>query len=158
MAHRHRSGADEALTPGLQPQALDGTADGIGAIQHPHRLAMFGRCFEDVAQGGDERIDTATQILQVDENDVEGVHHRVGRPAHLSIQTEDRDAMHRIVVVRRLDHVVLLVAAKAMLRTEGGGEFDVTARGQSVKGMPQVVGDRGRVRKQGDTPTLKRRA
>ena len=37
--------------------------------------------------------------------------------------------MHRIVEVLRLHHVVLLVAAQAMLWTEGGGELDVTAGG-----------------------------
>ncbi len=158
MAHRHRSGADEALPAGLQPQAFGGPADGIGAIQHPHRLAMFGRRFQDVAERGDERIDAAPQVLKIDEDDIEGVHHRIRRPAHLSIQTEDRDAMHRIVEVGRLDHVVLLVAAQAMLRTEGGGDVQAAARGQPVEGMPQVPGDRGGVREQGDAPALERRA
>ncbi len=57
-----------------------------------------------------------------------------------------------------LDHVVLLVAAQTVLRTEGGGELDVTACGQRVEGMVQVLGNRRGVGKQGDAPAFERRA
>jgi hypothetical protein len=100
------------------------------------------RCrFEDVAQRRDERIDTATQVLQIDEDDIACIHHRIGRLAHFSIQAEYRDAMHRIVEVRRFDHVVLLVAAQAMLRTESGGDIDVAASGQCIERVRQVLCD-----------------
>jgi hypothetical protein len=41
--------------------------------------------------------------------------------------------MCRIREARRLDHVVLLVAAQTMLRSEGGGDFDITARGKRIE-------------------------
>jgi len=63
--------------------------------------------------------------LQVDENDIEGVHHRIGRLAYFAVQAEHRNAMHHIVEVLRLDHVGLFVAAQTMLRTECGGDLDV---------------------------------
>ena len=66
--------------------------------------------------------------------------------------------MHRIVEIRRLDHVVLLVAAQAMLRTERGGELDVAAGGQRIERMRQVGRDRSRMREQGDAPAAQRRA
>ena len=121
MAHRQRPGADKAFPAGAQRQAFDRPADRIGPVQHPDRFAVLRRRFEHVAQRGDERINPATQILQIDEDDIERIHHRIGRLAHFAVQAEHRDAVHRIVKVRRLDHVVLLVAAQAMLRTEGGG-------------------------------------
>ena len=65
--------------------------------------------------------------------------------------------MDRIVEVLRLDHVVLLVAAQAMLRTEGGGDLDVAASGQSIERMRQVGRDRSGMRQQGNAPAGKRR-
>ena len=158
VAHRQRPGADEALPAGAQRQAFDRPADGIGPVQHPHRFAVFRRRFEHVAQRGDEGVDAAAEILQIDEQDIERVHHRVGRPAHFAVQAEHRDAVHRIVEVRRLDHVVLLVAAQAVLRAEGGGELDVAAGGERIERMRQVCGHRGRMRQQRHAPAGERRA
>ncbi len=66
--------------------------------------------------------------------------------------------MHRIVEVRRLDHVVLLVAAQAVLRTEGSGELDVAACGERVERMRQVLRDRRRMREQRHALARERRA
>ena len=65
---------------------------------------------------------TGEVALQVDQQNVEAVHHRIGRPAHLPVQAEHRDAVQRVLEIRRFDHVVLLVAAQPVLRPEGGGE------------------------------------
>ena len=152
------AGADEALPAGPQRQAFDRPAGRIGPVEHPHGLPVFRRRFQHVAQRRDEGVDAAAEILQVDQQHVERVHHRVGRPAHLAVEAEHRNAVHRIVEVRRLDHVVLLVAAQAVLRAEGGGELDVAARGQRIERMGQVCGDRGRMRQQRDALALERRA
>ena len=66
--------------------------------------------------------------------------------------------MHRIVEVRQLDHVVLLVAAQAMLRTERGAELDVAACGQRIERMRQVFRDRSRMREQRHALARERRA
>ena len=50
----------------------------------------------------------------------------------------------------RLDHVVLLVAAQAVLRAEGGGEAQIAERGERVERMRQVGGHRRRMGEQGD--------
>ena len=65
--------------------------------------------------------------------------------------------MRRIVEILQLDHVVLLVAAQSMLRTEGGRELDVAARGQRIERVRQVGGDRSGMREQSDAPAVKRR-
>ena len=140
MAHRHRAGADEALPAGAQAQSLDRPADRVRPVQHPHGLAVARRSFQQVAQRRDERVDAAPEILQVDEQHVEAVHHRVGRPAHFAVQAEHRDAVHRIVEVRRLDHVVLLVAAQSVLGTEGRGHPQAGARGEGVERMREAGG------------------
>ena len=106
--------------------------------------------FQHVAQRGDEGVDTAAEVLQVDEQDVEGIHHRGGRPPHFAIEAEDRNAELRVEEVRRFDHVVLLVALDSMLRAEGGAQLELGQGGQRVERMRQVGGDRGGVGEQGD--------
>src|SRR5690606_21888201 len=59
--------------------------------------------------------------------------------AHRAIQTENRDTVHRIDEVRRLDHVVLLVAAQPVLRAERGGDLDVAARGKRVERVREIL-------------------
>jgi hypothetical protein len=156
MTHRHRSRADKTLPAFAQRQPFDRPARRIGPIEHPDSLAMPCRGFENVPQRGDERVDSTAQILQVDEDHIECVHHRIGRLAHLAIEAEDRDAMHRIVEVQRLDHVVLLVAAQTMLRTEGCAELDVAASSQRIERVSQVFGDGGRMSEQCHALALER--
>ncbi len=55
-----------------------------------------------------------------------------------------------IVEVRRLDHVVLLVAAQAVLRAEGGGQLHVARRGQRIERMREICRDRRGMRQQRD--------
>src|SRR5690606_24672868 len=52
--------------------------------------------------------------------------------------------------VRALDHVVLLVAAQAMLGAKGGGQADVRTGGERVQAVGQAGGDRSRVSQEGD--------
>ncbi len=66
--------------------------------------------------------------------------------------------MHRVVEVRRLDHVVLLVAAQAVLGAERRGERQIAARGQGIERMREVAGHGGRVSEQRDAPAAQRRA
>ena len=119
---------------------------------------MLGRRFQDVAQRCDEGINPAAQILQIDQDNIERVHHRVRRLAHFAIQTEYRDAMHRIAEARRFDHVVLLVAAQTMLRAESSGDLQVAACRQRVERMLHISRDRSGMREQCYAPAFKRRA
>ena len=158
VAHRHRAGADEALPAVAQGQAFNRPAGRVGAVEHPDRLAVLGRRFEHVAQRGDEGVDAAAEVLQVDEQDVEGFHHRGGRPAHFAVEAEDGNAELRVEEIRRFDHVVLLVAAQAVLRAEGGGQLEVGQGGEGVERMRQVGRHRSRVGEQGDAAAGQRAA
>src|SRR5262249_27771700 len=110
VTHRQRPGAHKALPSRSQHQTFDRPTDRIRSIKYPHRFLMFRSRFEDVAECRGECIDPAPQILQVDEDDIAGIHHRSCRRAYLAIQAKYRDIVYRIVEFRRLDHVVLLVA------------------------------------------------
>ena len=150
MPHRQRPGADETFPAGAQGQTFDGPANGVGPVQHPHRLAMFRGRLEHVAQGRDERVDAATEILQVDEDRVACVHHCIRRPAYVAVKTEDGNAVHRILEIRRFNHVVLLVPAQPMLRAESGADLYVAAGGERIERMRQVFCDGCRMGKQRD--------
>jgi hypothetical protein len=119
---------------------------------------VIGRGFEDVKQGGDEGIDSAAKVLEIDQENVEALHRLGRRPAYLSIEAEDRDLVQRIREVVAFDHIVLLVTAKTMLRAEGGGKPKVFAPGKCIQRMDEVRRDRSRVRKQCDPAALKRSA
>ncbi len=66
--------------------------------------------------------------------------------------------MHRIEEIRRLHHIVLLVAAQTVLRAESGGQADIRQRGQRVERMGQIGGNRGWVSQQGNATTGERAA
>jgi len=119
---------------------------------------MLGGGLENVEQGRDEGVDAAAQVLQVDQDHVKAVDHCRGRAAHLAIEAEHRDAVHRIGEIRAFNHIVLLVAAQPVLRPEGGGQLDVVERGQGIERMHQISGHRGRMREQRDATALERRA
>ena len=147
VAHRHGRRADEALLSGNQQRAFHWTASRIGAVEHPDRFARFRRFFHQVEQGRNEGIDAATEVLQVEQEHVRRRHHLSGRPADFAIEAEDRDVVAGIGLVRRLDHIVLLVALQPVLRSERRCDID-PAFDQRVERMVQLRGDRSRMRHQ----------
>jgi hypothetical protein len=108
------------------------------------------RGLEHVAQRGDERVDAAAEVLQVHEQYIERVEHCVARAPHLAVQAEHRDAVHGIVEIRRLHHVVLLVAAQPVLRSERRREPHVAERGDGVERVFEPGGDGCGMREQRD--------
>ncbi len=113
---------------------------------------MLRRRLEDIAQRSHEGIDAAAQVLEIDKQHVEAVHHLGRRPADLAVEAEYRDTVGRVGEIRGLDHVVLLVAAQAVLGPEGGCQLDAAGARQGVEAVGQLRGDRRRMGQQGDTP------
>ena len=72
------------------------------------------------------------------------------RAAHRAVQAEHRNAVLRIREIRRLDHVVLLVAAQAVLRPERRRELDVGQRRQRVERVREIARHRRGMREQRD--------
>ena len=54
--------------------------------------------------------------------------------------------MLRIDEVRAFDHIVLLVAAEAVLRAECGRHAQIAAFRQGIEAVRQITGDRRRMR------------
>ena len=158
MAHGERPRADEAFPASPQPRALNRTARRVGAVEYPHGLAELRGRFQNVAQRSDEGVDPATHVLQIDQQDVDAIEHPGGRAANLSVQTVHRDAVNRIDEVRRLDHVVLLVPAQAVLGTERRDDVQVAERRERVQGMREIPRDRCRVREEPEPLAPKRLA
>jgi hypothetical protein len=82
------------------------------------------------------------------------IEHVVRRTAHFTVEAEHRDAMHRVAEVRRLDHVVLLVASQPVLRSESGGDVEAPDGAQRVERVFEIRGHGSRVREQRDAPAL----
>ena len=158
VAHGHGACAHEAFPAGLQRQAFDGAARGVGPVEYPHAFAVRGRGLEHVAQRGDEGVDATAQVLQVHQQDVEAVHHLVGGAAHLTVEAEDRDAPAWVHVVGRLDHVVLFVAAQAVLWAKGRAQAHLGQGRERVDAVRELARDRGRVGQQGHASALQWRA
>jgi len=148
MSHRQRSCTHETLPARAQPQPLDRTARRVGPVEHADRLAPLGGCFENVAQRREEGVDAAAQILQVDQQHVEAVHHRRGRASDFPVQAEHRDVVHRVGEVGRFDHVVLLVPAQPVLRAERRNQLEVPERRERIQRVHQIARHRRRMREQ----------
>ena len=142
--------------PGVSDGASIGRPIGFGRSSTRTALPLRAAVLEQVAQRRQEGVDAAAHVLQVHEQDVEGIHHCRSRPAHFPVEAEYRNAVHGVGVVVRLDHVVLLVAAQAVLRAEGGRELDVGDPRQRVERMHEARGDRGRMGEQGDAASRQR--
>ncbi len=118
---------------------------------------MLGGRFEDVEQRRHEGVDAAADILEIDQHDVERAHALPGRPADLAIEAEHRHIVGRVGIIRRFHHIVLEIAAHAMLRPENRGDVQ-TRRDQRVETVRQVRRHRRRMGEQGDALARKRRA
>ncbi len=158
VTHGHRAGADKAFAACLERQPLHGPAHRVRTIQNPHGLVLLRSRLEHVTQRGDERVDSAPDVLQINEQNVEAIHHFGGRPAYFTVKAEDRDAVHGVGVVLRLDHVVLLVAAQPMLRAERRAQTYVAERRQRIEGMDEVACYGSGVRQQSHAPSRQRLA
>src|SRR5439155_20470309 len=81
-----------------------------------------------------------------------------GGAANGAVEDPPRDAVHGIREVRRLDHVVLLVAAKAVLRPERRREPHVATCRERVDRVRQVARHRRGMRDEPDPPAGQRAA
>ena len=158
VAHRQRRRADKTLPAGFQPQPLDGAPGGIRPVQHPHRFAVRRARLQHVEKRGDERVDAAADVLQVHQQHVEPVQHGRRRAPHRAVQAVHRHPVHRVAVIGGFHHVVLLVAAHAVLRPEGARQAHLRQGGQYVEAVLQVGGHRGGMPQQCQAPPMQRRA
>src|SRR5689334_9284710 len=119
---------------------------------------MLGRGLEHVEKRGDEGVNAATHVLQIDKQHIEALQHRIGGTTHGAVETKDRNSMDRIEEIRGLDHVVLHVAANSMLWTESGCQLDIAGRSERIERVCECVREGSRMREQRGAPALERSA
>jgi hypothetical protein len=139
----------EALVARPQKAPLDGPAGGVRPVEHPERLAGAGAVLHRPERGGHEGVDAGSDVLQIDEEDVEGVEHLLGQPACIAVEAPDPKAPLGVLDMVRLDHVVLSIRQEAVLGPEGAGRPHARRR-QRVEGVGEIGGHGGRVREDGD--------
>jgi len=147
-----RGSSSVALTaPGQEERSLDVVATNrIRPVADDNADAVSRRGAHAVGHRVDERIDAGTDILQVHDQDVPLPQHLRGRLARLAVERVDRDPASAIVTVRRLDHVVLDVGSKPVLRAEQRHESYALDIPQPIGGVLEARIYRGGIRDQPD--------
>ena len=93
---------------------------------------MLRGSLQHIKKCRDKSINSTTQILQIDDDHIACAHHLIAGPSDLAIKTEDGHAMCRINEGGRFNHIVLLVAANAVLRAENCADVQISAAGQGI--------------------------
>ncbi len=90
MPHGQAMKADERFAPRIEhgPGDID-TADGIRPIKHDESLAVLGTGLHRFAHRRFVRVEPRANILNVEDDRVDGFEHRSRWPARLSIQAKD---------------------------------------------------------------------
>jgi len=148
VPHRHGSSPNETFPSFLQDGPLDRPACRVGPVQHPYRFAMLGRRLQHISQGRDKCVDSAAQILKIDQHDIACIHRLRRRPPDFAVKAENRNIVNRIKIVLGFDHIVLLVAPQTMLRTKSRSHIDPVQGRKHVQRMGQIARDRCRMREQ----------
>ena len=117
MPHRHRHSTDEAGEFTIQHRPLeDVAAERIGPVEHKDSNALLGGRLKTKAQRPEVGVNARADVLQIDDQDIETLEHRLSRFSHIGVKTVHRDLSQRIEHMRRLNHVVLLFGPQAVLR------------------------------------------
>ena len=112
LSHKRSEGWIEKIAGDLSP------ADGIWAVAGDDFLAKLLRRAHAICQSVNEGIDTTADALEIDHDYIDVLEHLFSRLARLAVERIDRQACIAIDAVTGFDHVVLHVAANAMLRAK----------------------------------------
>ncbi len=139
-------GADEGFAAFGEDGAFDADAvDGVGAVEDEERHFAFGGFLHDVAHGADVGIEAGADVLDVEDDDVDGVEHGGGGAAiGVLVEAPDFDLGGGVLGV--LDAFAVLLAEDAVFGGEDGGEVDAGGDHDvdvafAVAGEAGVVGD-----------------
>jgi len=100
-------------------------AVGIWPIEHYHHLSVLRRCFHDQEQGAQIRVESCSNILDVEQNHAHILQAFRSGLLVRPVQTEDREARFGVCAIADVGAVVL-VSAKPVLRRENF--FDIDAK------------------------------
>lgn len=96
MSHRNGRRANKALPALFKGESLDRSSGGVGAIEDPDSLSGFGCFLQNVKKGGDEGVDSAAQILKINQDDIEMIHHFGRGSPDLPIKAIDWNPENRV--------------------------------------------------------------
>ena len=131
---------------GLEQVPLDFVAaNRIRPVADNDVHAVTGGGAQAVGHRVDVGVDTRADVLQIHDEHVDVPKHLGGRFARLAVERVHRHGSPRVPPVGRLDHVVLHVRSKAMLRTEEGGDGDVSVLDETIGRVPEGAVDRRRI-------------
>ena len=142
MAQRDRELADERGVGGVEQIAFDiVAADRIRPIAHDNAHAVACRGPHAVGHRVDVGVDPRADILQIDDEHIEIAQHVGAGLARFAVERIDRHPPPAVARMGRLDHVVLHVGAKPVLRAEERRHGDVRIIGQPIGRMPEIAVD-----------------
>ena len=69
----------------LYGETVDWPAGGVRPVQYPNLLLVCATLSQDIKYGGDKGIDSAANILQIDEYQIETGEHNFGQSSRLAV-------------------------------------------------------------------------
>ena len=151
VPHRDRKLTDEGRIGGVEGRAFDVFAvDRVGPIADDDADPVPSSRAKAVRHRIDVGVDPGADVLQVHHQDVHVGQHLRRRFARLAVERMDRQPAPGVARVRRLDHVLLEVRAKAVLGAEERRQRPVAAGGQPIGRMDEGSIDRRRIADESD--------
>ena len=157
MPHRNRMHADKGFVVGIEQLPFSRYAiDRVWSIQYNDCSAGFLANTHGEIQRPNKSVITRSNILKVDQQNIQAFQHFCRRFAMIAVKTVDRDVQARMLVTLPLQHVVLRLAEKSMLWAKKGGEAKqiATVSLQDWYGV-QFCGNRSRMNQRTDTRAAK---
>ena len=148
VPHRHCARADEAFPARSQARPSTGRPRRIRPVEYPHALAEPCCGLQHVTQRRDERVDAAAEVLQVDEQHVERVEHRVRGAAHFAVEAENQYAKPAAHKIRATPPCCPACRHASRAAGRSGRQPHVVERGQCVERMREIGRDRRGMREQ----------
>ena len=153
QAVAHRDGVEPHERPVALPHQVPFhrlPAQRVGTVQDHHFLAGGGAGFQRQGRRPLEGVDAAPDVLEIDQKDIQVLQHRGRGLPGLGVKAEDGDHQLGVVPVGGLHHVVLLLAAEAVLGAEEHGELPAVKPRRDLPCGNEIGGDRRRVHEEAD--------
>ena len=131
-----------------------GAADRVRPVQHHQAFAVFGGRLEGVGHRPDVGVVAGADVLEVEDQGVEILQHRLRGPAGGAVEAADRDSLPGVGDL----HQVLFHRVEPVFRGEERGEPDAGQGGDHLPGVAERGVHRGRVRDEPDGETAQQLA
>ena len=152
MGYRQWIYANEGATVGLQYRAINEVI-GIGAITDDEGLPLLGTSLHEVVHRGDIGIEARTDILQVEDEEVNIGEHLGGRALALSVEAHHGKSRFLVHTTTYILPCIDLTT-KTMLGDEETYDIDALGKEGIYKMRPRTANERTLIDHQRDALTL----